>query len=217
MSTALVPAPEPVIDPALLDGAVQFLNRAVQVSGLQLATQVSTYVVDTFFAGDFALLSSKDPHKTASFRALSEHPGLQMGATTLYRLVRIGQQARHLPQDLAERLSLSHHRLLLTVDNPQHKQHLARLAAQHGWSVAELQAQIQAELPQPDKTRGRPAQAPVVRWLAALQRQADGGLDAGQFAAGVAGLSAEQQARVRAGLAVLRERLADLEAALPPG
>jgi hypothetical protein len=94
---AAVPAdPAPAaVDSALLDGAVRFLQRAVHTSGLQLATQVSAYVIETFFAGDAAAMSSKDPHKTASFAALCAHPDLPMGPATLYGLVRSVQADRY--------------------------------------------------------------------------------------------------------------------------
>jgi len=38
---------------------------------------------------------------------------------------------------------------LLAVDNPQDKQHLARAALQHAWSVDQSQQTIAAEKPQP--------------------------------------------------------------------
>ena len=62
----------PNIDAKLLDGAVDFINRATHASGVQLAVTISEYVIDTFFGGNAGLLSSKDPTKTASFRALCE-------------------------------------------------------------------------------------------------------------------------------------------------
>lgn len=221
MSTELTVQPEdppsPAIDPALLDGAVRFLQHAVHASGLHLATQVSVYVLDTYFGGDPAGLSSKDPHKTASFAALCAHPDLPMGQATLYGLVRIGQQVRHLPLDIAENLSLSHHRALLGVDNAAHKQHVARLAVQHTWSVAQLRATLAAEKPVVGKPRGRPALAPVVRWQGAVQRAIGTAVRPAKFAKDFSTLPAEEQVRMRLELVRLRKLLQSLEVAIGPG
>jgi hypothetical protein len=217
LATQLADPAPPAIDPALLDSAVRFLQRAVHTSGLQLATHVSAYVVDTFFGGDPAGISSKDPHKTASFAALCAHPDLPMGRAALYSLVRIGQQVRHLAPDIAESLSLSHHRALLTVENAAHKQHVARLAVQHAWSVAQLRETLLAENPPVGKPRGRPALAPEVKWLGGVQRAAGPGLRAKDFAKGFARLPAGQQTSMRQELVALRKLLQSLELAIGPG
>jgi hypothetical protein len=198
------------VDPALLDGAVLFLNRAIHVSGLELAMTVSAYVTETFFGGDAAALSRKDPQKTASFRALCERDDLQMGASTLHRLVRIGLQARHLPTDLAERLTLGHHRALLPVENTAHKQHLARLAVQHAWSADKLRATIAAEQPLPGKHPGRPKKPEVLKWLVAVRREVTVQQDVGTFAAEFAALPADEQLAARAEMQAMRQRLDDL-------
>lgn len=204
----------PTPDIALLDGAVLWLNRAIQASGIQLAVRVSDYVLDTFFAGDIAALSSKDPLKTSSFRALCEREDLQMGASTLHRLVRIGVQARHLPADLAESLSLGHHRALLTVDNAAHKQHMAREAVRHGWSAEKLAATLAAEHPQPPQRPGRPKKPELLKWLGTVRREVSVRPDPRQFAGEFAGLPTADQAAAKAELQAIRQRLDELLAML---
>lgn len=217
MSTELsAPVPrDTAVDPALLDGAVLWLNRAVQSSGIELAVQVSEYVIDTFFAGDFALLTSHDPNKSASYRALCQREDLHMGAATLHRLVRIGQQVRHLPADVAQALTLRHHRALLTVANQQHRQHLARQALRHEWTSDRLASVIRAEKPLNGKPRGRPAQPAVVKWLAAVRRSSGENQDPREFAVAVGGLTAGEQADLRADLLALQRQIQALVAALP--
>jgi hypothetical protein len=136
-------------------------------SGLQLAMEVSDFVAATFLGRDPAQLHSKDPHKLASFRALCQHPALQMGAATLNRLVRIGHQVRRLPPELAESLSPGHHRALLAVDNAQHKQHLARHAVQPG-----LFTRLRRESSDSEANRGRARSSAVRRTAGAPQRAA---------------------------------------------
>lgn len=199
------------IDQTLIDGAVDFINRNAHASGLQLAKTISDFIVDSFFGGDFSGISSKDPHKTASFAALCEREDLQMPAATLNRLVRIGHQARHLPQDLAENLSLTHHRALLAAEPAAHKQHLARLAVKHAWTVEQLKAKIAAEKPAKPQPLGRPLKPAPLKWLNAVQKAA--GEDAG-WAAGVAALSAEDKAAMAADLQTLVGQLQARLAAL---
>ena len=77
---AAEPAPLPLsaADLALVEGAVAWLNRTVQASGVQLAVEVSGYLLATFFGGDFAAFADHD-RKPVSFRALLRHQQLQLG------------------------------------------------------------------------------------------------------------------------------------------
>jgi hypothetical protein len=203
-------------DITLIDGAVLWLNRTIQASGIQLAIQVSDYVLDSFFGGDMTSLSSKDPQKTASFRALCAREDLQMGASTLHRLVRIGQQARHLPADISERLSLGHHRALLSVDNAAHKQHMAREALRHSWSAEKLAATLAAEHPQSPHRPGRPKKPALLKWLGSVRREVAVCQDARKFAKEFTALPTADQAIAKAELLAVRHRLDDLLATLEP-
>jgi hypothetical protein len=216
MSTLVPLAPAPfAVNPALLDGAVAFINRAARTSGLDLARAVSEYVVATFFGGDFSAVSSKDPHKSESFAALCAREDLQMGAATLHRLVRIGQQARHLPAELAESLSLSHHRLLLTVNDLQHKQKLARLAVRQAWTVEQLQSCIAAEKPAAPIPLGRPAKPAPLKWLGAVNKAVGQGQDTAAWTAEVALLPPAAQGKLKADLLALQAAIGERLAALP--
>jgi len=204
----------PSIDKNLIDGAVQFLNRATHASAVQLAVTVSEYITDTFFGGDAKLLSSKDPDKTASFRALCDHPQLQMSAATLNRLVRVGLQARQLPADLAENLTQRQHRALLVVQNPQHKQHLARLTVQHGWSAAQLSAEIAAEHPPQKPPVGRKHKAELLKWIGAVRHTTGAARDPAVFAQDFAKLTEMDKAKFKTELAALQLEWAQMLAAI---
>jgi len=108
----------------------------------------------------------------------------------------------------------THHRALLAIDHAAHKLHIARQAAEHGWSAEDLEAHIRAEQPQTGKPRGRPAQPAEVKWLNAVRRQATTQSDAAAFATRVGQLPAEAQATLRADLAALRQHLDALAQAL---
>lgn len=204
----------PAVDKSLLDGAVDFINRAARTSGHQLAKIVSEYIKDTFFGGDLSLLSSKDPTKTASFRALCDRQDLHVGVSTLYRLVKIGQQVQHLPADLADALTMTHHRALLAVADKPHKQKLARQAVQHGWSVQKLQSAIADEQPQQPNRSGRPLKPAVLKWLAAAKKAADDKRDPATFALEFAALETSEQLAVQSDLLALQAACAEVLAAI---
>lgn len=202
------------IDQNLLDGAVDFINRSMHASSVQLAVIISEYVVATFFAGDVGLLSSKDPTKLLSFRALCEHPGLEMGVSTLQRLVRVGVQVRHLPADLAENLTMTHHRSLLAVPNAAHKQALARMAVKQHWSVQKLQAVIAAEHPQPPTHAGRATKPALLKWLTAMEKAVADQPETAVITAEFSLLAADEQIKLRVGLTALNQTLQQALAAL---
>ena len=204
----------PNIDAKLLDGAVDFINRATHASGVQLAVTISEYVIDTFFGGNAGLLSSKDPTKTASFRALCERKDLHMGAATLFRLIRVGQQVRHLPSDLSENLSQAQHRALLAEPDGRQKAHFARQAVKHAWTAQKLSAEIAAKHPQEQPKPGRPHKAALLKWLGGLQRAAGDGLALPLVSEEFAELSADQQQKLTAEVAALQQMLADVLAAM---
>ena len=200
----------PTIDQNLIEGAVQFLNRATHASAVQLAVTVSEYIIDSFFGGDATLLSSKDPDKAASFRALCDHPQLQMSASTLNRLVRVGQQARHLPSDLAENLTQAQHRALLAVPDPRHKQHLALEAVKHHWTAEQLSNKIAAEHPPEKPPQGRPHKAELLKWLGAVRHTTGVARDPAGFVQDFSQLTDAEKAKFKADLAALQQELAEM-------
>ena len=140
----------------VVDAAVSWLNRTSQVSGIRLAVEVSSYILTTFFDGDFKQFSSHDRTKPSSFSALCRREDLNLGESTLYRLVRIGHQVQLLPTAVAESLSLTHHRVLLAVDDPRQKQRIAKAAVNENWTVEQLEAETRKLRPKDATKAGRP-------------------------------------------------------------
>jgi len=202
------------VDLQLVEGAVAWLNRSVQASGVQLAVQVSEYVLATFFGGDFAAFSDHDGQKSVSFKALCRREDLELGESTLYRLVRIGHQVGQLPGDVADSLSLTHHRTLLAVTDQRHRQHLARLAVAEKWSVAQLTAAVAAQRPAQGKRPGRPAEPVALKWLGEVGRVVEKGPDVAQFGAWYAGLDDDAKAAVHTALDGVATSIAALKVAL---
>lgn len=141
------------IDAEKLDEAVRFIHQTTILSGLDLARDVGRYVPDTFFDGDYASFANPSSGKEISFRALLERQDLLLGAATVYSFVRISHQLEYLPADLAARLTLSQHRALLPLPDPETRETLARRAVAEGWTVRHLMTEVRKRLPR--SRRGR--------------------------------------------------------------
>ena len=209
-----LPLPLSAADLALVDGAVAWLNRSVQTSSVQLAVEVSDYIVATFFGGDFQAFADPSRTKPVSFRALARRDDLAIGEATLYRLVRIGQQVGQLPADIAEALTLKHHRALLSLSDGRSRHALARQAAAEGWTAQQLADAIQQKQPLAGNKRGRKPVPAELKGLAAMRRATQQGPDPAGFAAVFAGLAPQQQAATRADVLALAERVKGLVAAV---
>ena len=191
---------------ATVDGAVHWLNHAVRASGIQLAAQVNQFILDTFFGGNYESFSDPSSSKPVSFGALCAREDLHLGQTSLYRLVRIGQQIKHLPSEVAEALSMTHHRTLLAVTDQRHLHRLAREAMLHRWTATELEAQVHEVQPAKGGKTGRPRVPDGLKWLGAVLRASEGDKTA-QLAKDFTALSEAKQADVRAKVAELRKLL----------
>jgi hypothetical protein len=60
--------------------------------------------------------------------ALLAREDLLLGQTTLYNFVRVSHQLELRPADVIDRLTLTHHRALLPLPDPERKEELARRA-----------------------------------------------------------------------------------------
>lgn len=211
------PSTQPIADPqtaAAVEAAVQWLNRAVQASGVRLAIEVSEYILTTFFGGDYAAFADHDRTKPQSFAALLRRPDLALAEATLYRLVRIGHQAQLLPAAVAEALSPTHHRVLLAVRDLRHKGRLAREAAEQGWTVQQLEAEVKKLEPSEPVRGGRPPLPAVVKAMGQVARAWQRGIDVPQFAAAYADLSLGQKGELEAQVAQLEADLAAIRKVL---
>ena len=130
-----------------VDEAVRFINERTILSGLELAKEVGEYILDTFFDGDYANFTDTSRSKSTSFRALLERDDLLPGGATVYRFVRISQQLKLLPSEVATRLTLTHHRALLALPDLETKEALARRALDEDWSSQVLETEVRKLLP----------------------------------------------------------------------
>ena len=151
------------VDTEKVDAAVRYINERTIQSGLDLAREVGDYVLETFFDGDFASFTNPSRSKSTSFRALLAREDLLLGHATIYGFVRVSHQLKTLPAEVVSRLTLTQHRALLPLPDPERKEAMARQALDEGWSAEELEAEVRKLLPR--SRRGRKPLPPFVKGI----------------------------------------------------
>ncbi|PKN55271.1 MAG: hypothetical protein CVU56_22090 [Deltaproteobacteria bacterium HGW-Deltaproteobacteria-14] len=193
---------------AVVDDAVEHINAAVNRSGVDLAADVASYVLETFFDGSYDAFLDPSRYKARSFSALCQREDLALSRASLYALVRVGHQLDELPAPIAHALTMRHHRALLPLDDPAEKRALARKAIDERWTVTALEAEVRAI--QPPKRSGRPPLPAVVKQLRAVQRA----FATAEPAAPLPELSDDQREELEATLTELEARITSLRQAL---
>jgi len=155
------------IDQALVERAVCDLNHIYTTKALQTACLIGEYVINRFFGGDVEAFR-RGSCEHASFRALSKHQDLRFSPTYLWTAVAVVGQIRELPEDLAQCLSLSHHRLLLPLKDASVKVALARMAVKQNLSKRELGREIGRLVGSQARGAKRDMKVPVIEALSHL-------------------------------------------------
>ena len=149
-------------DNALIEAAVAEINSIWDTGYLTSVSQVGALVLDRFFGGDIENARSRR-REHASYKAVSKHPDLQIGSTTLWYCVTIFDQLPLLDTEVANRLSFAHHKLLVHVTDIELRRRLASQAATDQQTTLQLTAAIDAtrETPPAGTTRQRPGPVPA--------------------------------------------------------
>ncbi len=206
------------VDDETISEAVRYINERTILNGLQLAKEVGEYIVNTFFGGDYTKFADPSRSKSLSFRALLARKDLLLGKSTLYVFVRISEQLKLLPAEVATQLPLAHHRALLPLPDSKRKEALARRAVREEWPSRVLGKEVRKLLPKSRQgRRPLPSFAKAIRGVAKaldLASETDVTADA------VAVLGPEQRsvlaAQVEESLARLEALKEALEGALEP-
>ncbi len=164
----LLPAP---ISDREIEQLVQAINGYTRLAGVELALRIGSLIVDRFYAGDLKALRARGA-KDASFRKLACHPQLEMSASSLQRCVAVYELCARLGVSTWKHLGVSHLRAVMALPDPAQKQ-LLLAAEEGGWTVQQLQDQVQAQRNQAEN-RGRPPLPPLVKTLNKLTRQLEG-------------------------------------------
>lgn len=153
-------------DALLVEATVAEINETWRKGGLETARKIGELVTWRFFDGETGNAHSrKGKHK--SFQALVSHKGLKMAASNLWYCVAVFEHFGVLPVEVAEALTVGHHRVLSHVKDVRQRAELAQMAVAEQLSVSELRGVIaDKKTADPNaKKRGRPALVPVVKQL----------------------------------------------------
>jgi hypothetical protein len=120
-------------------------------------------VLAKFFGGDLDY-AQKSHTKHLSFAALADHSELNVGKSTLWYAVAMLGQLRQLPKDIAGALPFSHHKLLLTVKDPEQKLELAKEAVATGLSKRKLEDRVRGVRGERWTGAGKPGRQALPPW-----------------------------------------------------
>lgn len=163
-------------DRRILERAVRDLNAMYTVGGLETARAVGDYILATFFEHDREAFRTRG-RQHVTFRGLAAREDLGMSYSFIWYSVAVLEQLEQLPSDVAEALPLSHHRLLLPIEDSQLKLNLAVRARDEGMSKRDLERVIRGlrgKSPLKKKGRGgRPPLPAFVKGLRQLEKAVD--------------------------------------------
>ena len=120
----------------VLAAVVEEINGVHLRGALETALAIARVVTELLLDGDDRRLAGGD--KDPLLARLAEHPDLRMPPHTLWNALAVYQQFNLLPPDVAGQLTLSHHRLLLSVPKVQAKVEIAQRAVKKDLSKREL-------------------------------------------------------------------------------
>ena len=150
-----------------LEAVLNVLVESVRSSMLDAVLAVGEVLFEQVYDGDEARVRSRG-RKDISLEDIASQPGSGVSASWLCRAVNIYLQRRELPDELALKLSVSHHRQLLRVDRREDKAKLAGLAVESSWTVKRLEGRVNTLLRERSgrggrttKTEGRPRVGPL--------------------------------------------------------
>ena len=161
-------AGEDHIDEALLEKAVAEINRIYVLKGLETTRAISNYFVGAFFGCDMEAFRQREK-KHVTFRALANREEFHVAYNTIWYSVAVLGQLRQLPENIAEALPLTHHKLLLPVHDVQTKVELAQRAVDEGLSSRDF-AEAVKEVRASDQKGGRRGRAPLPAFVKGITR-----------------------------------------------
>lgn len=150
------------------DGHLSQVNQLSQNRGLQGATKLGRYVLDTFFDGSPERFR-REGKSNQTFRTVVQSPDLKASYSLLYYSVAVTEQLDQLPKNVGKKLSFSHHKLLLPVKDPRTKEAFARKVVDEDLSVRGLR-EVVARHRVEQASRIRRGRPPLPDFVKALNR-----------------------------------------------
>ena len=165
------------VDKTLLSEVIRELNSLYAAKSVETSCAIGEYILNRFFDGEFENFNKwGSKHKT--FKELTElaqgdDSPLHISASGLWYSVKILNQVKALPEEIAMALPVTHHRMLVPVKDPKLKLKLAKEAISKGIPSRVFQEECQTVREEERKIQkkkvssGRPAM-PV--WMKAINQ-----------------------------------------------
>ena len=197
-------------DDGRIERAVRHINGLHEASSLNLALAVGRYVLDLFFGGDIEQFRFRNPWKRTHLRSLVRHPDLLLSRSTLHRYVCISGQYGLLDPQIAGALSVSAHRALLPLRDPDDLQEVAGQAVAERWTVVQISEAVRERLG-PKGGGGRPPRPAARQLVDRLERALDAALMEQVVTGGLAGLGEDEALEYVERLRVSLAKIANLQ------
>lgn len=157
-------------DASLIDTVAAAIRQAYDRGGLATMLKVGEIVLVHLFDGNVANFRSGEK-KHASYRAVARRDDIGISASNLWYAVALHDNVRVLGS-LTDKLSPSHHRLLVHIEDEAQRTDLAYRAFEEGLSVRELESLVKAATARdPEQPRlGRPPLPAAVKHFGEVER-----------------------------------------------
>lgn len=164
---------ESEVDDTLIATVLDELDTLSHGQGLETALAIADRVLARFFGGDVTRFRSRSSQHQ-SFRALQSDEALPLSRSALWYALAVRDQYEHLPAEVAEQLSLAHHKVLLRVKSRRLKVELARKSVDEGLSKRDLERHLRRRYSKDQvRGRGRPRLPAVVKGLRKVEQATD--------------------------------------------
>ncbi len=131
-----------------VDEAIAWLQTKKEGMEAELtlrAREIGDYLIEHFFHGDLAQVTSQNPNKEVSFRKLCQRADLPFPESALRRFIQVAVNFHFLPPAQAKALPPSHHAVLYQVADPDERRRLGEIAAEKEVSVRRLREMVKGK------------------------------------------------------------------------
>lgn len=157
-----------MLDEALVKRCVIAIRALYGQGGLAASRQIGELLLRSFFAGS-SVAFERTRRYHVSYRALLSSPELPASNSFLWYSIRLIEHLKALPDEFAEILPLSHHRLLMHIHQPEVRIQMAQMAVENGWSKRKLESAVRETSPRTRRrSPGRPRTPAFVKGLRQL-------------------------------------------------
>lgn len=133
-----------LIDPELVEKAVQFINEKANETLYRGSEAIGVYLLENFFQNDIALAASRNPRKSDSYAALCKRTDLVVHPATLSVMVRVAAQETFFEKEgiQSQGLTYTHKAELVKLPNGKDKTGLVQKILEGSYTTRQVSEEI---------------------------------------------------------------------------